>query len=404
MRPLEDVRVLDVTQVVSGPFASMMLADLGAEVTKIERPDGGEIGRTNPPFENGYSTYFTAVNRNKRSVALNLKTSEGQEAFLSLAEEADVIIENNPTGRMKRFGLDYESVQEVNEEIIYCSITGFGQTGPYRDLPALDIITQAMSGVMSITGPPDEQPYRAGIPVGDIAGSMYAVQSVLVALYNRMENGGGEYIDVSMLDSAISWLTVRAGYTFGTDEPYPRMGNKLTEYIPYGIFETADAPLAVVAVSDRHWSQLCEVIERPQLADDDRFRTAAARRENRDQLEPILQSIFKNRSSQEWFERLSKAHVPASPIYDTAEVWEDEHVKSRKLRDTVGDHHKSTTAIRYPVKFERIDPTISRGPPDLGEHTQEALKRAGYSNEEVAKFVEAVEQNYPETESNSTPS
>lgn len=372
----------------------MMLADLGAEVVKIERPNGGDMGRANPPFMNGDSGYFTAVNRNKKSVALNLKEDRDREAFLSLAEKADVIVENNPTGRMEKFGLGYETVRDRNDEIVYCSITGFGQTGPYRKLPALDIIVQAMSGVMSITGPPEGKPYRAGIPIGDIAGSMYAVQSILLSLYNREQTGEGDYIDVSMLDSTISWLTVRAGYTFAAEEAYPRMGNKLTEYVPYGVFSTADSPLAVVVVTDAHWKRLCDVIARPDLADDDRFSTVDARRENRDELESILTEVFQQESSEYWFDRLADEHVPASPIYDTEEVWDDNHVRERELLTTVQDEDGSFETIQHPIKFENIDTELRRAVPDLGEHTREALADAGYSEAEIDDFEAAIQDRH----------
>ncbi len=390
MPPLDGITVIDATQVVSGPFASMLLADLGAEVVKIERPDGGDLGRSNPPFTNGHSGYFTAVNRNKKSVALNLKDETDRDAFLSLAETADVIVENNPAGRMEKFGLDYDAVRERNEDIIYCSITGFGQTGPYSELPALDIIVQAMSGVMSITGPSDGQPYRAGIPIGDIAGSMYAVQSILLSLFQRERNGTGEYIDVSMLDSTISWLTVRAGYTFATGEPYPRMGNKLTEFVPYGVFPTADTPLAVVVVTDDHWRRLCSVIDRPELADDTRFATMDARRENRADLEAILTAAFERDSCDHWFDELTTAQVPAAPIYDTAELWEDEHVRGRDLLTTVEDEDGAFEAIRHPVTFEHAETAIDRGVPELGEHTRDALASAGFSETEIDEFESAI--------------
>lgn len=391
MPPLDGITVLEATQVVSGPFASMMLADLGAEVIKVERPDGGDMGRANPPFTNGHSGYFTAVNRNKKSVALNLKQEDDKDAFLSLAEKADVIVENNPSGRMEKFGVGYETVRERNEDIIYCSITGFGQSGPYQKLPALDIVVQAMSGVMSITGPPDGQPYRAGIPIGDIAGSMYAVQSILLSLFERERSGTGEYIDVSMLDGIISWLTVRAGYTFSTGDPYPRMGNKLTEYVPYGVFPTEDSPLAVVVVTDDQWARLCDVIDHPELADDPRFETAEARRENRTKLEDILEDAFIEQSSEYWFEHLAARQVPASPIYNTTEVWDDEHVRARELLTEVTEGDGSFKAIQHPVTFEHAETTIRRGVPDLGEDTTQALADAGYSDEEIEDFTRAIQ-------------
>jgi crotonobetainyl-CoA:carnitine CoA-transferase CaiB-like acyl-CoA transferase len=270
MRPLDGISVLDVTQMISGPFASMQLADLGADVVKIERPDGGELGRSNPPFVGGRSTYFASVNRNKRSVALDLSSDPGRDAFLSLAEVADVVVENNPPGRMARFGLDYESVRERNPEVVYCSISGFGQDGPYRELPALDLVAQAMSGVTSITGPADDQPYRAGLPIADLTASMFAVQSVVLALFRRERTGEGDRIDVSMLDCLASWLTVRAGHSFGTGEPYPRMGNAVDEFVPYDIYETADGYLAVAVVADHQWRRLCRALDLDEYAEDDR--------------------------------------------------------------------------------------------------------------------------------------
>jgi len=397
MQPLSDVAVLDATQVVSGPFATTMLADLGADVVKVERPDGGDIGRTNAPFVGGVSTYFASVNRTKRSVALDLDSDAGREAFLSLAEEADVVVENHPPGRMARFGVGYESVRAANEDVVYCSITGFGQTGPYRHRPALDIVVQAMSGVMSITGPPAGDPYRAGIPVADIASSMYAVQAVLAALFARERGAGGEYIDVSMLDCTLSWLTVRAGHTFGTGEPYPRMGNELSEYVPYGLVEAADGPMAVVAATDAQWRALCAAIDRPDLATDDRFATVADRRENRAELDAELAAAFAERPAEEWFERLAEAGVPAAPVYDTREVWDDPHVRARGLRAAVDVDGESLPSIGYPVRFEGFEPATPRRPPYLGEHTREALGDAGYSPDEIDAFIDAIESYAPES-------
>ena len=391
MQPLTDVTVLDVTQMVSGPFASMQLADLGADVYKTERPDGGELGRSNPPFVEGRSTYFASVNRNKESVAMDLKSDCGREAFRSLAERADVIVENNPPGRMERFGLGYETISDLNPEIVYCSITGFGQTGPYRDLPALDIVAQALSGVMSITGPVDGEPQRAGVPIGDIAASMYAVQSIVLALYQRERTGEGDFLDVSMLDCLTTWLTVRAGYSWGKEEPYPRMGNALPEFVPYGVYRTTDGYLALVVVADHHWERLCATIGREELADDERFATGSARIDHREAVEELLTETFATASADEWFDRLRERGVPAAPIYDTLDVRADEHVRSRDLLTTVDDGNCETTAIRYPVDFETIDAEITEGVPDLGEHTGAVLAAAGVDNETIEALVSAIE-------------
>lgn len=377
MSLLSDIRVLDVTQVISGSFASMMLADMGADVVKVERPGTGDFGRSNPPFVDDRSAYFMSMNRNKKSVTLDFSSEDGQQAFLRLAEKADVIIENLKPGTLTKFGLDYETVRERNEGIIYCSVSGFGQTGPYADLPALDIIVQAFSGNMSMTGPKDGQPYRSGIPVGDIAGSMYASQSVLAALHARDRSGEGQYIDVSMAEGLISWLTVRAGYTFATGEPYPRTGNQMDEVVPYGLYETADSYVAIAAVQDHHWDRLCDAIERPELATDERFVDMASRRENRDAVDEVLIEAFAEGTAEEWFDRLA-GDVPVAPVNDTRSVFEDEHVKERDLVEerTVGG--REHPFINLPVKFSDATTDIYRDPPTVGEHTREELRAVGY--------------------------
>lgn len=382
MSLLSDIKVLDVTQVLSGGFASMQLADMGAEVVKIERPETGEMGRANPPFVGDRSAYFMSLNRNKKSVTLDLSAEESQEAFLRLADAADVIIENLKPGTLTKFGLDYENVRERNEGIIYCSISGFGQTGPYASLPALDIVVQAFSGNMSITGPPGEEPYRSGIPIGDIAGSMYATQSVLAALHERDRTGEGQFIDVSMAEGLTSWLTVRAGYTFATGEAYPRTGNELDEIVPYGVYETADSYLVLAAVADRHWDELCSLIDRPELAEDERFADMESRRENREAVQEVLSETFAERPSAEWFDLLSHA-IPVAPVNDTKSVFENEHVRDRGLVEEREVDGRAHPFINLPVKFSDAETDIRMDPPRLGEHTREELLAAGYDEETV---------------------
>jgi crotonobetainyl-CoA:carnitine CoA-transferase CaiB-like acyl-CoA transferase len=386
---LGGIKVLDVTQVVAGSFGSMQLADLGADVVKVERVGRGDIGRGFDPTVGATSAYFASVNRNKKSIALDLKSDEGSQAFLDLAEHADVVVENYRPGTMDSFGLGYEDVREVNPEIVYCSISGFGQTGPYAEYPALDIIIQAFSGVMSITGPEDGQPYRAGPPIADVSGSMYAAQSVLAALFERERTGEGTHIDVSMAESMISWLTVRAGWSFGTGEPYPRKGNELDEFVPYGVYECADGYLAICAVQDHHWDRLADAIGRPELGDDDRFETADDRRANRDQVNAILDDALADEQVRDLFDDLAAQNIPAAPVHDTLEIWEDEHVSARDLHTTVETPEGEIDAIRHPVSFEGTSNELPRGVAALGEHTREELAAAGYSQAEIDEVLES---------------
>ena len=393
---LDDLVVLDVTQVVAGSVASMHLADLGADVLKVERPDTGDIGRSNPPFVAGRSAYFASVNRNKRSLAVDLKDDRGRDVVLDLAEAADVLVENHPPGRLEGFGLGYEAVAERNPGVVYCSITGFGQDGPYADVPALDMVAQAASGHMGLTGPPEGPPYRAGLPVGDLAGAAFAVQSVLAALLRRERTGEGAALDVSMTDALVSWLTVRAGWTFATGEAYPRTGNELREFVPYNAYPTADGHLAVIVATDRHWRRLCEALDRPGLAEDERFATVEARREHREAVNDRLAEALAERPADDWFDRLADRGVPCAPVHDTLSVWEDEQVQARDLRRDLPLDGEPFSAIAYPaqVRGERFE--LDRGVPDLGEHTREALAAVGYDDATVDALLEAGVVDAPE--------
>lgn len=395
---LDDVTVLDLTQVVAGSFASMTLADLGADVLKVERPGTGDIGRSNPPFVDGQSSYFASVNRNKRSIAVDLSSAAGRDVILDLGREADVLLENHPPGRLEGFGLGYDDLQSVNDEIIYCSITGFGQAGPYADIPALDMVAQAVSGHMSLTGPPDGPPFRAGLPIGDLTGASYAVQSILAALYRRESTGTGDYIDISMTDALISWLTVRAGYTFATGEAYPRTGNELREFVPYNVYETADGYLAVIVATDRHWRRLCAGIDHPELADDDRFATVDARRDNRDEINELLEKMFSADTAETWFDRLAEQGVPVAPIRDTQSVWTDEHVQARELRRPMPIGDSEFWAINYPAKFREAEPEDEPyAVPDVGEDTLEVLRTVGYDDDRLIRLREAGVIDAPES-------
>lgn len=383
IRPLNGITVVELGQVVAGPFATMSLGDLGAEIIKIEPPGRGDLARSVEPAPE----YFDTVNRNKRSVALDLKSESGQAVALDLLAEADAFVENTKPGRIDTFGLDLESVREVNPEIIYCTITGFGADSPYENVPAFDMIIQAMSGIMALTGREGEAPLWSGLPSGDLAASMYAIQSVIAALYAR-EAGeiDGEYVEVPMLDAAISWLCSRAAYTFRHDEPRPRT-ERHTGMAPFGPFECADGRIVVAAGTDPLWQELCSVIDRADLAADDRFGSIADRLENRPALIEELDATFAEASRERWIDRLHDQQVPAAPIYDTKEVWEDEHVLQRGLRTAMSrPGAPDADVIAPPARFERLTADCRDPPPELGGDTDAILTDLGYEEAAIDRL------------------
>lgn len=382
-RPLDGVTVVELGQVVAGPFATMTLGDLGAEIVKIEPPGRGDLARSVEPAPE----YFDTVNRNKRSVAIDLKSDDGQAVALDLLSEADAFVENTKPGRIETFGLDLESVRAVNPEIVYCTITGFGAGSPYEDVPAFDMIIQAMSGIMGLTGRDGEPPLWSGLPSGDLAASMYAVQSVIAALYAR-EAGviDGEYVEVPMLDAAITWLCSRAAYTFRHDEPRPR-SERHTGMAPFGPFECADGRIVIAAGTDSLWEELCAAIDRPDLADDDRFGSIPDRLDNRSALIDELETTLSGGSREHWLDRLHEHQLPAAPIYDTDEVWEDDHVRRRGLRTTMRRPDGSDAeVIAPPARFERLTADCRDPPPALGDGTDAILSEIGYDDAEIDRL------------------
>lgn len=382
--PLEGITVVDLTQVVAGPFASMTLGDMGAEVIKIEAIGRGDRSREIEPSPE----YFDTVNRNKRSVELDLKDSDGQEIARSLVASADVFVESTKPGRIDDFGLDYDTVVEDNPEVVYCSISGFGSDSPYRDVPAWDMLIQGMSGIMSMTGEPDGPPLWSGLMSGDLCAAMYAVQSILAALFAR-EQGRieGEYIEVPMLDAAISWLACRAGYTFGTGEPFPRLGTHHPSIAPFGVYECSDGPIVVAAGTQSLWRDLCGATDRSELVEDPRFETLADRVDNQAELRAELGSVLAERPVEEWVPRLQEAGVPAGPIHDTETVWDDEHVRHRNLH-RVMEHESREDAdvIDHPVRFRNLDTDLGRPPEELGESTEAILERLGFDASEIERL------------------
>lgn len=379
--PLEDIQVVDLTQVLAGPFGTMTLGDMGAEVIKIEAVGRGDRSRGIQPSPE----YFDTINRNKRSITLNLKDERGQEIALDILSNADIFIESTKPGRIERYGLGYDAVQEVNPNIIYCSITGFGEESPYEDLPAWDMLIQAMSGIMSITGKPDGPPLWSGLPSGDLIASMYAVQSVLAALYaQEREALNGEWIQVPMLDAAISWLTSRAGYTFGFDEPFPRLGTHHPSIAPFGLFDCANGRLVIAAGTDSLWQELCDALELDEIQKDPRFQSMESRVEHQDELVKRLESVLAKYEKDELLDRLHHHDIPAGSVYNTKTLWEDEHIQKRNLRQSMPrTGREDAEVIDHPVHFNDLVTELRTAPEELGESTDDILSELGYSADKV---------------------
>ena len=386
MKPLDGIRVLDLTRALAGPFCTLMLGDYGADVIKIEMPGTGDDTRHwGPPFIGEESAYFLSINRNKRSLTLNFKEEKAREIFLKLAEGSDVVVENFTPGVMSRFGLEYETVKRANPRIIYCSISGFGQDGPYQSRPAYDQIMQGISGLMSVTGDPQGEPEKIGVAVTDIGAGMWAAFAVMSALYRREQDGEGQYIDISMLDAQVAWLTYQAGYFFAYGRPPQRLGKAHPTLVPYQAFMGKDGKYFNVAVgSERLWERFCQAVKREDLKDHPDYATNGVRVENRATLAPLLQEYFLSREADEWVADLQANSVPAGPINDLADVFADPQVLHREMLLEIP--HPTLDSIKQtglPVKFSRTPGGLDQHPPLLGEHNQAILKDLGYSEAEV---------------------
>ena len=386
---LEDITVLDATQVWAGPLASMHLGDLGAEVIKIERPEVGDRVRHVPPFVDGMSGYFATVNRNKKSVTLNLGSESGREIFMNLAKDADVVIENQKPGTVEKLGIDYESTRRANSDIVYCSIKGFARGSQHEERPAYDIVIQAMGGAMSITGEKKGGPLPSKVPIGDISAGMFASQSILAALYARdMNDAGGKYIEVPMMNTMVAFLGARATSSLINREPYPRIGSEHTDYVPYKCFETQDSYLVLAIGSERGWANYCEAIGRKDLLEDNRFDTLESRLENKEQLYDVLDPLMAEKSTQTWLDIFQEYQIPCGPVYDTLEIWEDNYAQQQELLEDLTNESLNETipVVRYPSNFEGTAPKAQVGPPQLGAQTEKRLEELGYSTEDIAEL------------------
>lgn len=398
--PLSHIRVLDLSRVLAGPWAGQNLADLGAEVIKVERPGAGDDSRAfGPPWvkdANGRDTkdsaYFTSANRGKKSVTLNIAHPDGQSLARDLARKCDVLIENYKYGDLARYRLGYEDLRELNPRLIYCSVTGFGQTGPYRERPGYDFMIQGMGGMMSVTGEPDGAPgggpQRAGVPIADIITGMYASIAICAALAHRAETGVGQHLDLALLDSQIALLAYQNTNYFATGQPPKRIGNLHPNIVPYQPFQTKDGAVILACGNDNLFRKFCEASAQAALAGDPRFATNGKRVENRAELTRLLGEVFRQRTTAEWVDLLEKAGVPNGPINDLAQVYAEPQVKARGIRIDL-DHPVAgkLPTVASPMRFSGTPIEYRRGPPVLGEHTVEVLRGLlGRSESEIARL------------------
>ena len=386
---LDGVRVLEVGVFIAAPFAAMQLADLGADVIKIESPDGEPV-RASGPFVNGESSPFLRLNRSKRSVVLNLKSPEGKRAFLRLAAMTDVVVENLRPGAMRALGLSYDDVRAVNPRVVYASASGFGQDGPLADRPGLDIMAQARGGLMSITGEPGRPPVRIGVPVCDLVCGLYVALGIVAALRERDRSGAGQYLDVSLLESAVSLAVWEAGRFFATGEVGRPLGSAHQSEAPYQAVRSADGWLTLGAITPKTWAALCAVLGLESLRDDARFTSSSARHAHRDELIPLIQERIMRLTTAEAIARLEAVGVPCAPIADYGDVFNDEHLAAR---DFFWDApHRDAGAVRQigsPLRLSRSPPRRGPAAPMLGADTREVLREAGYTDEEVDALVAA---------------
>jgi crotonobetainyl-CoA:carnitine CoA-transferase CaiB-like acyl-CoA transferase len=386
---LEGVRVLEITQVMSGPFCGLLLGDLGADVIKVEKPGGDDSRRMAPPTINGESAAFMAINRNKRGLGLNLKAEESREIFRKLAARSEVLIENFRPGTMDDLGLGYEALAALNPSLIYCSISGFGQTGPYRERGGFDLVAQAMSGLMSITGHADQPPVKVGVPITDLNAGIYACYAILAAYIHRLKTGQGQRIDTSLLEAGLAYTFWESSIYFATGANPPPMGSAHRLSAPYQAVRAADGYLTLGAANQRTWEQLCAVIERQDLLADPRFATNADRTQHQRELAEILEAVFTTKSVAEWLAVLEQAGVPAGPVYSIEQVYRDPQVQAREM--VVDVEHPTagpTRAIGLPVKLSATPGRIRRPAPTLGQHTDEILRELGLDAEAILALRE----------------
>ncbi len=387
-KPLAGIKVVDLSRFIAGPYCTMKLGDMGAEVIKIETPERGDDSRAlGPPFLNGESAYYMSFNRNKKSVTLNMREEKGKEILRKLISEADVFIENFRIGVTEKMGLTYDDVKKIKEDIIYCSVTGYGHNSPYREKPSFDVMIQGEAGLMSITGFPDGPPQRVGVAIADLLGGFHAVEGILLALLVRNQTGKGQFVDVSLMDSIISILTYQAGNFLATGEVPQRVGNRHPMITPYESFETKDGYVIFAVGNQRLWENFIKVLGREDLNEDPRFADMKSRNQNPAELKEILEEITRTKNTDEWVEIMEKEGVPCGRIRTLDQVLTDPHVDVREM--VLEKEHPTAGMIKLtgvPTKLSLTPGEVSAVPPTLGQHTDEVLSKLGYSKDDIKTF------------------
>ncbi|GFZ86180.1 CoA transferase [Compostibacillus humi] len=380
---LTHIKVLDLSRVLAGPFCTMILGDLGAEVIKVEAPGGSdETRKWGPPFQNGVSAYYLTANRNKKSITANLKTEEGIKIIKELVKESDVVIHNFKTGTMEKFGLGYEELKEINPQIVYCSITGFGETGPYKDMPGYDFIIQAMSGLMSITGDEKSGPQKLGVAITDVLTGLYACIGIQAALLEREQSGMGQKLDISLYDSAVSSLVnIGSNYLMSGNIP-KRLGNQHANIVPYQTFPTQDGEMVIAVGNDHQFKKLCQILGKPELAEMEKFKSNPDRVQHRNELIPLLEEVLITKPTSYWQEKCNEQKIPCGPIQNIEQVANDPQLAARNMFMTT-EHPTAGTIkmIGSPLKLSRTPVTLRHHPPNAGEHNDEILSKINKKGE-----------------------